>query len=398
MVRPASVVVTAAAVAVAVGTVAATAHTRPPAGGGADRPAAITAYHESVAPGAAAAGPAPTIAYATATALMIRTGDAPPRVLSSVPTDPYSPDSTLSWSADGKQIAWLANGKLNVAAVSGGAAQSWTCSCAGVAFQGNQVMTVSTDAVGGELSTAVPQLLAFSSGRAGPATESITGIPAGRGDTDFGLLSGAADDSLIVTFGDAGGSDLGGPQTLYRVNASGQATPLSGTKSGKVSGQLGEATIDQAGDQIAFVATTRGGACGEYTQAFVVNTVTGALTTPAVPAGGGPGGFLVEGLWFDLAGTAHAAFIPNPADCATTYNPPTYPSRSTITDYEAENARWVRVGAGVIRADYASDGWVAQFNGIFFNSSLAAYPLTLSHGKTTTTISGVTSFTWSPSA
>ena len=233
-------------------------------------------------------------------------------------------------------------------------------------------------------------------------TESITGIAAGGVDggidTDFELLAGAAGDSLIVSYGDAGGSDMGGPQTLYRVNAAGQATLLSGSKSGKASGALGEVTSDQAGDQIAFVTETRGGICGYYTEAFVLNTATGAMTSPAVPTGGGPGGFLVQGLWFDQAGTAHAAFIPNLSDCATSDNAPTYPAHSTALDYEAENGRWVQAGTGMIQADYAPGGWLAELTGTIEYASQAAYQLTLSHGKTTTTIPGVTSFTWSPAA
>jgi hypothetical protein len=171
---------------------------------------------------------------------------------------------------------------------------------------------------------------------------------------------------------------------------------LSGSKSGKATGAIGDVTSDQAGDQIGFITESRGGACGYYTQAFVLNTSTGTMTSPAFPTGGGPGGFLVEGLWFDQAGTAHAALIPNPSDCATSDSPPTFPAHSTVVDYQAQNARWGQTGAGVIHAGYAPGGWQAELTGTIDDSSVTGLRLALSHGATTTTVPGVTSFAWSP--
>lgn len=368
----------------------------------------VLVAHSSARSGPASSGAAPpTIAYTTATSVVLRTGTGRPRVLGTFKSG--QGPSALAWSWDGKQIAWLTDNSLSIAQVSGGPPRSWACAfCSNIAFQGDQAVTVSRADAGAAQTAevAVPQLLVFSVRRSAPIKEPITGIPDGGIGTDFILMTDISSNALVVAYGDAGGSDLGGPQLLYRVDSAGHATPYGkaslsdpATPSGTISGALGDESTDSTGDQLGFTAYTRGGACGGVQAAYLLNTGTGTVTIPAIPGGGGPAGFWVQSLWFDRTGTAYASFIPNLSDCGTSPNAPTalQPAHATPVVCKAVGGRWVKTGQGVIHADYAPGGWLAQQTGtLLAGSPEGGYSLTISHGTTTTTISGVSAFAWAP--
>lgn len=127
------------------------------------------------------------------------------------------------------------------------------------------------------------------------------------------------------------------------------------------------------------------------------------MTIPVIPGGGGPDGFWVQGLWFDRSGTAYASFIPNLSDCKTSGNPATafQPAHATPVVCKLAGGRWVKTGQGVIQSDYAPGGWLAQQTGTVASLDIVespggTYSLTISHGTTTTTIPGVSTFAWAP--
>jgi Protein kinase domain len=367
--------------------------------------------HPPSGPGAA---PPPAIVYATTTSVVLRDGVGAPRILGTFPAGqgqdyilrqvPF-----LTWSPNGKEIAWLANGTLNLASVNGGPTRHWACAgCSSPAFQGDEVVTVPEDAAGGDFSEALPQLLVFPANGSAPLRESITGIPVGQIgniavpggiDTDFLLLGDSPPGTPVVAYGDAGGSDAGGPQQLYRVNQAGHATPLGKAPSSRpVSGALGNLATDTSGDQVSFTTYSNSGACGGTEVAYVLDSLTGAVTVPAAPSGGGPFGFWVEGLWFDPAGTAYASFIPNLSDCATSGGPPPSPATPpTPIVCKLVGGQWVRTGAGALQADYAPGGWLAQRSGPG-SLALPPTPLVISHGTTTITVPDVTTFAWAPTS
>jgi eukaryotic-like serine/threonine-protein kinase len=367
--------------------------------------------HPPSGPGAAPPAPPapPTIVYATTTSVVLRDGAGPPRILGTFPASngqDLASNPVLAWSPNGKDIAWLANGTLNLAPVNGGPTRHWACpGCYGIGFQADQVVTEPAGAGGGDFSEALPELLVFPANGSSPQRESITGIPIGKIgnfsvpggiDTDFLLLGDSPPGTLVVAYGSAGGSDGGGPQQLYRVNQAGQATPLGNAPSSQpISGGLRLFATDRSGDQVSVSTYTNFGACGGIEVAYVLNSLTGAVTVPTNPSGGGKDGFLVEGLWFDRAGTAYASLVPNPSYCYES-NPPTGPQPlPTPVVYKLVGGQWVRAGEGASQAAYAYGGWLAQQSGPASSGSTIA-PLVISHGTTTITVPDVTTFAWAP--
>lgn len=147
-------------------------------------------------------------------------------------------------------------------------------------------------------------------------------------------------------------------------------------------------------------ASCRSGSCGGVETAYLLNTGTGTVTIPKTP-GGGPDGFWVEGLWFDRAGTAYASFISNLTDCDTSGKPATafQAPHATPIVCKLAGGRWVKAGQDVIQSGYAPGGWLAQQSGAVTSTDGSAggtYSLTISHGRTTITIPGVTAFAWAP--
>lgn len=344
---------------------------------------------------------APTIAYATRTSIVLRTGTGPARTVGS---GSASSGAKLVWSQDGKQVAWLTSQTaptLNLVNASGGPVRSWPCtSCTAAAFQSDRLVTTE-EAIGTDgLPSAIPQLHVYPADGSAPTLEPVTGITRAAFDTDFILMGATTPGTVVVAYGDAGGSNGGGTQLLYRVDGSGRArlygsrARLDESSPGQIFGGLSMATTDARGDQMSFVTSQRGGACGYGQETDLLNTTTGVVTTPTVPSGGGPDGFTTQGLWFDRSGAAYASFIPNPSDCATSGAPlPSFPSNVTPVVCRVEEGRWVWVGEGVIQASYGPGGWVARLTGTV---PMTTGTLTVSHGKTTAAIPRVTSFAWAP--
>ena len=344
------------------------------------------------------AGPTPTIAYATDSSVMLRTGAGPARVLGSY----GSTGIQLAWSSDGTQVAWLAGSSLNVASVKGGAPQSWSCQqCTGLAFLGNRAVSVPADARGGPGTPANPQLLAFTLGQPTPTPEPISGIPTSTWGTRFVLVGGLPSGGVLVDYGDAGGSNLGGGQLFYRIDAAGHAVQYgTGTLNdfkGPV-GSVNKAAVAPAGDHIALSLYSRGGACGGVEKAYLIDTASRVITIPTTPSGGGPDGFWVEALWFDRNGTAYASLIPNLSDCSTTGAPPTAlrPPQAKPIVCKLVGGTWITVGEGEIQDGYARNGWIARQTGTVTDAPTPTYPLTISRGTTSVTIPNVTAFAWSP--
>lgn len=257
-------------------------------------------------------------------------------------------------------------------------------------------MTVPATAAGSDLTAASARLLVFPADGSAPATESITGIPTGQTDTDFHLMGDSPAGTPVVAFGDAGGSDDGGPQQLYRVDQAGHATEYGKAPAQSVSGYPSLFAAALSGDLASFATYNNFGACGGIEVTHVVSSLTGAVTVPAVPSGGGRYGFWVEGLWFDSAGSAYASFIPNLTTCTTSSPPPgLQPAHAIPIVCKLVGGRWVKTSQGTYQAAYASGGWLAQQTTGIPRAS-AFYTMVISHGSTSVTVPGVSAFAWAP--
>lgn len=349
----------------------------------------------------------PVIAYATQTTVQMRCGDGSPTSLGTVLSETDMP-SSLAWSSDGTQLAWLSQYRVNVADIDSGEVRTWTCNlCTGLEFLGNRAVTVSQADAGGEASAAVPRLLEYpASGFAAPTALAVTGIPTVGMGTDFMLMATISPSAVVVAYGNAGGSDLGGSHLLYRVDTTGKATEyghnkLSSLGNGptEIFGGLKLGTAAPSGSTLTFNEISRGGACGGSSAALVLDTATGAISTPSVPSGGGSEGYWVEGLWFDAENTAYASLVPNNSTCSGSGDAATgslIPDGKPIV-CKLVDGHWTTVGTGVFAASYGAGGWMAQQTGTISQSSEMVAATTVSHGATTYKLpSGVGAFAWQP--
>jgi len=342
----------------------------------------------------------PMIAYATPTAVEVRTGTGPAKTLG--PVNTKAGGTPLAWSGDGTQLAWLTDGSLYLAQVKTGQTRKWPCpDCGKLAFLGARVVTTAQTDFGGPFRRPVTRLHAFGGAGTSPALIPVTGIHGTGSGSDFYLLGRLSTNAVVVAAGDAGGSDMGGPQLLYRVGPDGAATQigrgsLAYTNSPQqILGALDNFAADGTGRRIALTEYTRGGACGGGQTALLVDAATGTVTLPKTPGtGGGPDGFLTKGLWFDGSGTAYASFVANPSTC-TPGPAPSQAAQTIPIVCKYVDGQWQKVAQGTLDAAYSGNGWLAERKGTLTDAFNGSFPLTISHGLTSTTIPQVSGFAWS---
>ncbi|WP_194908463.1 WD40 repeat domain-containing protein [Catenulispora rubra] len=361
----------------------------------------------------------PALAYSVGSAVYLRCGDDAPSSLAPALAGDH-PVTDLVWSPDGTQLAWLTSDAVEVFQPASHVLRVFGCpGCAGIAFVGGHAASVAAADAGGQQGTATPRLIVFpASGLGAPASRPVTGIPSIGIDTDFLLLGAVSPTGLVVSYGNAGGSDGGGPQVLYRVNAEFQATELGNADlsrstpqtQSQIDGALRLYGSDPTGRRLAFSQYLRAGACGGMETAVVVDATTGAVALPQVPTGGGPYGYWTEGLWFDTSGTAYASLTPNASSCpgAIPNQPTPSPSASASASASAsiapivcrlQSGHWVSIGTGILQADYGPDGWVAQRVGTVdvYSRTATMTSTTLVHGaQTVTTLPATDDVVWAP--
>jgi eukaryotic-like serine/threonine-protein kinase len=369
----------------------------------------------------------PALAYLTGTqpsaarSVVVRCGTGAPRTLGSFQLTYYLP--ALAWSADGTHLGWTSGSAVYVATARAGSwtLRSWPCQgCTSLAFQGSHAVSVS-QAFSGAVATQ-PELLVFpASGNAPPVTLPVTGIAA-HASTVFSVLAAISPADVIVTYGTHYGAHGTGTELLYRVNPAGQATKYGtrvldqGTGPGDIYGQsLGDFAANATGSTFEFDETRSGGAACTSTVAQVLQTATGAVTTPAMPPGGGGLGWEVQGMWFDQAGTPYVSLLPSTHGCVAPL-----PGAGTIVPGHAapivcklSGGTWVRAGTGVFQAAYGPGQWLAEIAGTTGGNGGAPTALTISGGAISggaipggaipggatpapVTVPSVTTFAWAP--
>ncbi|MGI8329085.1 serine/threonine-protein kinase [Actinomadura scrupuli] len=338
----------------------------------------------------------PTLAYATATAVQIRSGTGAARTLAAVPAGMRV--GNLVWSADGTRLGWIAErypkSTIYLADVRGGGrVRSWDCTCDSAAFQGDRLVT------GGGL-TGGPHLLYYSAASARPVSTRVTGLPPlGPVTNTFNLHTVTASGALIVGYG-TGVSAAGGPQTLYQVDTAGHATrfgsPRDPTTDNTVPWNF---TTSPDGRRIGYLISSHGGYCANTDSVVLLDAATGRASRPAMPARGYTGS-----VWFDPAGTAYTAFVPQPAGCrSTSATGAGQVAETAVTPqvYRAEGGRWVRTADHVLQQLYGRAGWRATLNGTMTSGALGggrpAGALVVTHGTVSTPLAqGVSAIAWAP--
>jgi hypothetical protein len=343
--------------------------------------------------------------------IQVRCGTGAPRTISAANPSVFF----LTWSADGTRLAWRAFNSVVVATVNAGnwTTQSWACQdCGGLAFFGDKLVTVTGPDAGGtsQAPAATPRLLVFPDSSAGqPATLPVAGIQGGgQGTSVFQIVGNSSPADVIVEYGVAFNASQA-VETLYRVGPDGSAAQV-----GRLTGQLvklaGNVNIvriapgARAGTQMAYSVGLFGG-CQSYV-AHVLDTATGAVTTPAMPPGG-PDGYVVNSMWSDPAGALYASLAPNPlpsCDDVTGSTPPATSLNDSV-EVRLSGGAWVATGAdkGVILAGYGPGDWQAR--AISTGSGLAAgsgtsmtITGTTPGGAVNATVADVAGLAWAPAA
>jgi hypothetical protein len=267
-----------------------------------------------------------------------------------------------------------------------------------MAFQGEQAVTVSQPAAGSNTAAAIPQLLVFpATGSGPPVTLPVTGITTISGpETEFRVLGSISPAELVVSYGYDGGTLLGTP-TLYRVNATGQATqypyqpPLPASS---YIGFPGGFAAGHANGEFEFSTYSEVSYACYSDTAWALNAATGGIIEPKTPVGGGPQGWYVEGAWFDRTGTPYVSLVPSPSDCAT--NKPLKSDGVTSTVCKLSGGSWVPAGRGVFQAAYGPGNWLAEESGVTGQNGFLPETMTISDGTgaTPVTVSNVSAFAW----
>lgn len=323
----------------------------------------------------------PMLAYATPTAIEVRAGTGPARVLATLPAG--NAVQQLVWSQDRKTIAWTAGSDVEIADVQGGPVRHWSCTCRGIVFRSNRLLSGDGDLSGGPYLTRYPAQ--------GTATERVplSGLPSTDGTlSTFNLEASLPSGELIVGYG-VGVSSHGGPQRLYRVDQTGHAIPFGPAQDITANTPFSGFAADPGGTRLGFLSSMVSGACGAAS-VTLADTTTGRLTTPSLPSNG----LSAEAVWFDAAGTAYAAFVGTPTALVDT--PTACRNGSTTLVLRAEGNTWVSAGQGVLRAAYAKGGWQASLSGPAATTAQQYNTLTITHAKDRVTIPNAGTFAWSP--
>jgi hypothetical protein len=155
---------------------------------------------------------------------------------------------------------------------------------------------------------------------------------------------------------------------------------------------------------------SQSGAPCPYYAAWVLDTANRTLIQPKTPAGGGPDGWLVQGMWFDQTGAPYVSLVPNLGTCSTSTPPSGSPQPAGATPIvcKLSGGAWVQAGRGVFRAAYGPGRWLAEKTGVTGQDGSGPATLTISGGTGTTpvTIADVTTtgfryadvFAWAPAA
>jgi hypothetical protein len=342
-------------------------------------------------PSAGPASPAlPAIAYATTTALYLRSGVTAADELAPLP--PGTRASQFTWSWDGRWLGWFsgpanqATDQVHLTDTKTRVTHTWPCaSCAVGAFQGDSLL------VGGQAS-----LTAYPEDGGPPATVNLPGS----------ALIGSAPEVLTSTPHDASvlyftGTDIS--EALYEATSTGAVKLVStlpllnGPGDDRVAGGAGLIGLSPDGTILAYGGNFLGGDLGEGSdKVTVVNLVTGTVSTTRLPAD--PTHPLrVAAVWVDSDHTVYATAWHQPGNGGVGV-----PPRAVVTphQYRLANGAWTDTGPRDSAAAGGRDGWLAALEepgGIIIFSSPVPAPLVATLGTRQVPIaSNVTAFAWTP--
>jgi hypothetical protein len=228
------------------------------------------------------------------------------------------------------------------------------------------------------------------------------------------VIGSASPTSIVAAYG-VGGSDLTLRQVFYRIDSSGHATEYGTAtlKNSTIVGLLKGLEINGEGSQIAVTKVTdcyageNDTGKGQGIETASLLDTSGAVTTPAMPSGGGPSGYWVENIWWDRAGAVYASLVPNLSDCATARQHPAallWPTGASPVLSKLVGDRWVKVGDGVLWTNYGPAGWVATVTGTMpapiqpgvFSFIPSTFTTTITNGHSHIALRAVDNFAWGP--
>jgi RNA polymerase sigma factor (sigma-70 family) len=302
----------------------------------------------------------PLIAYATPTAVLVRSGTNPPRALGVVAAG--QPVKQLGWSADGRRVAWLSgpvNGgptRLTVASLAPVVSHTWSCGaqgCLGMAFLGDRLLSVTGQAT----------LTAYPADGAGATHIALSGIPAADpanpGQTTLQLIGDVEHDTSALLFW-TGAYSTNPPnrQQVFRVDLTGKATPLYSGQADVTPQSGGGVTASPDLTHLIYPGnTTYGGdICEPSDSVSVIDLATDKATTIHLPVNKDQP-WRATSAWLDDHFTPFVAAYPQPGSC----DAGRYPSAAGITPrvlrYDGDH--WTDTGVSAFAGATAAHGWRA---------------------------------------
>ena len=202
----------------------------------------------------------PTIAYATDTSLIVRTGATPPQTLAAAPAG--SVIRQLFWSADKHWLGWFsgrAQGtvtQVHITDVTTGTTHAWSCnSCTGAAFEGGQLLTssfVSSAATAFPVGGGNPATVALLPGGSDAGRPSILGTAPQTGTVLYVVVTSLEVQPNLSEYTPAGRADI-----LSQI-------PFNAVPGGERNlGGLGMIGISPDGKLLAYGGNHIGGDTGE---------------------------------------------------------------------------------------------------------------------------------------
>lgn len=240
------------------------------------------------------------------------------------------PRSELTWSATGNYLAWIDHdGALFSYRVADAELTSWACPCAGLAFQGDTIVSIERD----------DRLLV----RFDPTSHWLRSFTAEHAPWVSPVVMGAAQDGVVVAAAASRRevSAKGGPLRFHRVTQSG-ATVEWDEDVGNMPPTMPRPSPD--GRVIAFAGTVHAGSCDIRQRIGLLDASTGELRFPPLPPA--RRGWRVLSLDWTPAYELTAVLLPSGCDAEGALR-----SVGAARVWRFADGRWLQTGIAAVGYD-----------------------------------------------
>jgi len=201
---------------------------------------------------------------------------------------PYPPPA-YDWSEQG--LAWTSPGHLSVLVRGAAAARSWPCACSGVAWDGDELVSVQLDGRG---------LVRLNPRTGSVRAQPVRGLPAYL-PTLLGIVGGHA---IVASFAEKPTRST--PSKLFLIETDGRAVKLAVD----LPGSIYRNQVSASRRKLAFVAGASGGACYSTATVGLVEAKRGTVRARLLPSALDAEYLTVRSARVAVDGSVSATFAP----------------------------------------------------------------------------------------